>query len=230
MNGIKDEWTTEDGSIRLLLGDCLEILPVLGKVDACVTDPPYGIGADKGQAKRADKQHGKAAAPSKNYGTTDWDNDPASAEHIGACRDSSRWQVIFGGNYFQLPPSSCWLVWDKMNGENEYADCELAWTNIKKAVRRLSFRWHGMLRDERGERFHPTQKPVAVMQWAIGHCPESETVLDPFAGSGTTGVACIRLGRRFVGIEKEPKYFEIAKKRIRDELGARACEWVENRF
>jgi site-specific DNA-methyltransferase (adenine-specific)/modification methylase len=113
------------------------------------------------------------------------------------------------------------LVWDKLNGDNDYADCELAWTNIDKPVRRLRFRWHGMLRDEPGVRVHPTQKPVALMEWAIGHCPEAESVCDPYLGSGTTGVACVRLGRRFVGIEIDEKYFAVAVARIEKEIQMR---------
>ena len=202
------------GKCRLIQGDCLDILPTLGRVDAVVTDPPYGIGADKGQMRRAGKQNGAAIAPSKDYGSSDWDR-PIDDAAVHAMRDAGEHQVIFGGNYFDLPPSRGWLVWDKLNGKNDYADCELAWTNQDKPVRRIAFRWHGMLRDEPGERVHPTQKPVEVMRWAIEYLPdECQTILDPYMGSGTTGVACARLGRRFIGIEKEPKYFDIAVRRI----------------
>jgi site-specific DNA-methyltransferase (adenine-specific)/modification methylase len=122
--------------------------------------------------------------------------------------------ALFGGNYYALPPSRCWLVWDKVNGENEYADCELAWTNWDKAVRRIQWRWHGMLREGNEQRFHPTQKPEGVMRWVIGLCPKADTVLDPFMGSGTTGVACMNLGRKFIGIEICEKYYNIAVERI----------------
>ena len=107
------------------------------------------------------------------------------------------------------------MVWDKLNGDNDFADCELAWTNWPKAVRRLQWRWNGMIRQGNEERFHPTQKPLEVMKWVIELCPKSETILDPFMGSGTTGVAAIQMGRKFVGIERDPKYFEIACKRIK---------------
>lgn len=219
MNGIKPTWESDCGSVRLWNADCLDILPTLQGVDAVVTDPPYGIGADKGQSARANKQHGKAWAPTKDYGDLVWDSAPASAEQIEHCRAISKWQVFFGGNYFELPPARCWLVWDKLNGENDYADCELAWTNLDKAVRRIQFLWHGMLRGEKGDREHPTQKPVEVMRWAISHLPQdAHAIADPFMGSGTTGVACVRTGRKFLGIEKEPKYFDIARRRISDEL------------
>jgi DNA modification methylase len=212
---VKPTWATDDGSIACYLGDAREVLASFadGSIPAVVTDPPYGIGEAAGK----NKSRGLLAV-SKDYGNLDWDNKPASPELINECRRISKWQVIFGGNYFELPPAKCWLVWDKMNGKTDFADCELAWTNLNKAVRRIQFMWHGMLRDEEGERIHPTQKPVRVMQWAIAHCPDSETVCDPFSGSFTTAVACIRMGKRFIGVEREPKYFEDGIKRITDEL------------
>ena len=130
-------------------------------------------------------------------------------------RTAARRQIIFGGNYYDCPPASCWLVWDKENGDNDFADCELAWTNLPKAVRRIKFMWNGMLRangEQRGD--HPTQKPIGVMKWCIGHLPHGETILDPFMGSGTTGVAAVQMGRDFIGIEREAKYFDIACRRI----------------
>jgi len=182
---------------------------------ALVTDPPYGIGADAAQGKRSGHRHGAAWAASTDYGFSDWDNQPADPAIIMAARAACQYQIIFGGNYFELPPAKCWLVWDKLNGDNDYADCELAWTNLDKAVRRLQWRWHGMIRQEKGDRVHPTQKPVGVMTWCVEHLPsDCQTILDPFMGSGTTGVACVKLGRKFIGIEIEPKYFDIACKRI----------------
>lgn len=200
------------GDCRLILGDCLEVLPTLGKVDAVVTDPPYGIGEND----RKIASRGKLAAV-KDYGAVDWDNEPCSPKQIDAMRACSRWQIIFGGNYFQLPPSSCWLVWDKQNGDNDFADCELAWTNLPKAVRRIYWRWNGMIRKGDDVRQHPTQKPVGVMDWCLSQLPSGiKTVCDPFMGSGTTGVACVKLGRKFIGIELEPKYFDIACRRIEE--------------
>lgn len=200
------------GDCTLYLGDCLEVMPTLGKVDAVVTDPPYGIGENhKKVASR-----GKLAKPT-DYGEFNWDNEPASAKHISAILACSNNQIIFGGNYFHLPPTSCWLVWDKQNGENDFADCELAWTNLKKAVRRIYWRWNGMIRKGDDYREHPTQKPVGVMEWCINQLPnETQTILDPFMGSGTTGVACVKLGRKFIGIELDEKYFDIACKRIEE--------------
>lgn len=131
-------------------------------------------------------------------------------------RSAGRYQIIFGGNYYDCPPTSCWLVWDKLNGTNDFADCELAWTNLPKAVRRIRYLWKGMLRangEERGD--HPTQKPIGVMTWAIQQLPlGTMTILDPFMGSGTTGIAAVKCGMSFQGIERETRYFDAACRRI----------------
>lgn len=198
------------GDCTLYLGDCLEILPTLGKVDAVVTDPPYGIG----ESNERNQSRVRLATP-KDYGHYDWDRAPASPEQISAIRACSRHQIIFGGNYFNLPPTSCWLIWDKQN-TGDFADCEMAWTNLNKAVRRVYWRWNGMIRKGHEERHHPTQKPLGVMEWCLTHVPDAKTILDPFMGSGTTGVACAKLRRKFIGIEIEPKYFDIACRRIED--------------
>ena len=197
------------GDATLYLGDCMDILPTLQKVDAVITDPPYGI--NENSKKVASR--GKLAAP-KDYGDFDWDKAPPSDQLIDLIRTKGQHQAFFGGNYFTLPPTSCWLVWDKLNGDNDFADCELAWTNWHKAVRRLQWRWNGMIRQGNEERHHPTQKPLEVMKWVITLCPKAESILDPFMGSGTTGVAAIQMGRKFIGIEREPKYFDIACQRI----------------
>jgi site-specific DNA-methyltransferase (adenine-specific)/modification methylase len=201
------------GNATLYLGDCRDILPTLGKVDAVVTDPPYGIGE-----ARNDNASRSSLAKSRDYGVDSWDDKPIDDKLISFVRSAGRWCIMFGGNYYECPPTKCWLVWDKENGANDFADCELAWTNLPKAVRRIKYMWHGMLRangEQRGD--HPTQKPIGVMKWAISHLPEpNETILDPFMGSGTTGVAAVQMGKKFIGIEREPKYFDIACKRIED--------------
>ena len=197
------------GDCRLILGDCLEILPTLGKVDAVVTDPPYGIGI----ARRGTLGTERLAAV-KDYGVSDWDDSPCSPEILAQMRSISDWQIIFGGNYFDLPPTSCWLIWDKQN-TGEYADCEMAWTNMPKAIRRVHWLWNGMIRKGHEERFHPTQKPLGVMIWCLGQLPEGcNAILDPFMGSGTTGEACVSKGLAFTGIERDVRYYEIALRRI----------------
>lgn len=201
------------GNATLYLGDCREILPTLPKVDAVITDPPYGIGEAAGK----NKSRGKLAV-AKDFGNDAWDDEPISDDLIRMVREAGKWAVIFGGNYYAMPAAKCWLVWDKENGESDFADCELAWTNLPKAVRRIRYMWNGMLRangEARGD--HPTQKPIGVMAWAINHVPApNKLILDPFMGSGTTGVAAMNLQREFIGIEREPKYFDIACRRIED--------------
>ena len=202
------------GDATLYCGDCLEIMPTLGKVDAVLTDPPYGIGETGCNSRQKD---GVSRLGTKTrvvqYERMDWDASPCNAEQITIMRNISERQIIFGGNYFELPPTPCWLVWDKQNS-GAFADCELAWTNLDKAVRRIYWRWNGMIRKGDDVRVHPTQKPVGVMEWCLTHIPDAQTILDPFMGSGTTGVACAKLGRKFIGIELEPKYFDIACSRI----------------
>jgi len=201
------------GGQRLILGDCLEVMPLLGRVDGVVTDPPYGIG--ESQKKNLSRD---VLAECTVYAGGDFDEQPASAEQIEMLRGLSRYQIIFGGNYFDLPPTKCWLVWDKQTGNSDFADCELAWTNLDKAVRRIVWLWSGFLRrgEARGiKRVHLTQKPLEVMQWCIGHLPTTtQTILDPFMGSGTTLVACQKMGRSGIGIELDPEYFKIACRRV----------------
>ena len=199
------------GNCSLWLGDCREILPTLPKVDLVLTDPPYGIGEAAGKNKSRNK-----LAKAKDYGDDAWDNETPPVWLFGLMQEKSTNQIIFGGNYFVLPPSSCWLVWDKDN-TGDFADAELAWTNLQKAVRLKKHRWNGMLQEDmknKEVREHPTQKPVPVIEWCLSHVPDALTVCDPFAGSGTTGVACANMGKTFYGIEREPKYFDIACKRI----------------
>lgn len=198
------------GDATLILGDCREVIETLGPVDAVVTDPPYGIG----ESAKKNRTRGTVAIPPTDYGADDWDREPCPAEALAWMRENSRWQIIFGGNYFALPPAQCWLIWDKeVNGD--FADAEMAWTNLPKAVRLKRWMWNGMLRKGREERFHLTQKPVGVMEWCLTHLPaEARLIADPFMGSGTTGVACVNAGLSFIGIEREPRHFDTACRRI----------------
>ena len=203
------------GRATLYLGDCATILPKLKPVDLVCTDPPYGIGEAAGRAKSRGK-----LAKAIDYGNDDWDNQPIDPALMDAVRNAGRWQIIFGGNYYDCPAAKCWLIWDKVNGDNDFADCELAWTNLPKAVRLIRYMWKGMLREKGAQRGdHPTQKPLEVMKWCISHAPQSDTILDPFMGSGTTGVAAIQMGKAFIGIEREERYFEAACRRIREANG-----------
>ena len=205
----------------LYCGDCLDILPTLAdkSVDLVLTDPPYGIG----ESNEKNLSRGKWSTPT-NYGHYDWDKSIPSKEVFDAMISKSKNQIIFGGNYFieYLTNSSCWIVWDKDNGSSDFADCELAWTSFKTAVRKFRHKWQGMLQEnmkEKDKRYHPTQKPVALFGWCLNNYSKpNDLILDPFAGSGTTALACIRYNRRYTMIEKEEKYCEIAAKRIDTEL------------
>jgi site-specific DNA-methyltransferase (adenine-specific)/modification methylase len=208
----------QDSAVTIWHGDCREIAPTLGRFDLLLTDPPYGIGV-KPQSVSGGNAKWRGRRDTKNYGHVEWDAKPIEDSLLTACRALARWQIIFGGNYYALPPSACWLVWDKQNGDSYHADCELAWTNLDKAVRRLSFLWHGFRMATPETKWHPTQKPLAVMTWALGQAPDTAlTVLDPFAGSGTTGRAAKDLGRKAVLIEREERYCEIAARRMAQEV------------
>ncbi len=204
----------QDEAVTIYHADCRDVLPTLGEVDLVLTDPPYGIGEAAGK----NKSRGLLAT-SKDFGNEAWDDQPIDARLMDLVRAASRTQVIFGGNYYDLPPTSCWLIWDKDNGATDFADCEMAWTNMTTATRLLKWRWQGMLQGDMGNkehRWHPTQKPVPVMRWCIQRVPNAQTILDPFMGSGTTLRAAKDLGRKAIGIEIEieERYCEIAAKRM----------------
>lgn len=199
-----------------------------GPFDLLLTDPPYGIGEAAGKNASRTKPFGTAdsrrsspprpVAP-KDYGTSTWDDVAPSNLDIAWMRSFAKSQIIFGGNYFGMPPSKCWLVWDKVNGASDFADCELAWTNLDKAVRQFRYMWNGMLKEQPEERFHPTQKPLALMKWCISQAPKSvQTIVDPYMGSGTTLVAAKAMGLSAVGCELEEKYCEIAANRLRQSV------------
>ena len=170
---------------------------------AILTDPPYGIGRDG--KKRCTRHAG--------YEAKGWDTfRPEAALRMIAGADCPR--IIWGGNYFAdiFPKGDKWLVWDK-NQRIDQSDCELAWTSLAGALRVFNLGRHVLNMDGA---VHPTQKPVALMEWCLGFLPDAKTNLDPFMGSGTTLVACAKLGRKGIGIELDPDYFEIACKRVRD--------------
>ena len=203
------------GDATLYLGDCREILPTLGKVDAVVTDPPYGIDYGKRMKGKGDGNGGLDANRWKDYGSFTWDESRPSRETFDAIRSAAPKQIIWGGNYFTdyLPPTMQWLVWDKCQRDFSLADFEVAWSSQSAASRIFDYSRPEALRDGRE---HPTQKPVALMEWCLGFLPNARTILDPFMGSGTTGVACAKLDRAFIGIEREPTYFDIACRRIEE--------------
>ncbi len=189
-------------------GDCLEILPLLEPVDLVLTDPPYGGVLNKKNG------HGKLKDAVKKYGGGDWDYRP-SDNTIVNITNIGRNAIIWGGNYFSsaLQDQRCWLVWDKLNGDSSFGDCELAWTTFDIAVRKYSCHVSSI-----PGRCHPTQKPIQLFRWCIFLDKSNpRTILDPFLGSGTTAVASKQLGRKFIGIEISEKYCERAKQRLAQE-------------
>lgn len=190
------------GRARLILGDCRDILPTLGKVDAVCTDPPYGIGITKSNR----------LAVSRGMGGKSWDDETPTADFIAEVVAQAPQAIVWGGNYFRLPETRCVLVWDKQNDDRDFADLELAWTNIDAVARIFRMRPQNM----DGGKVHPTQKPVRLMKWCIDKLADPQTILDPFMGSGSTGCAAVSMGRAFIGIEREPDYFDIACRRIED--------------
>lgn len=144
-----------------------------------------------------------------------WDQHTVAQEHLDFIITVAKLAVVWGGNYYQMPPSRCWLAWFKTNSVATMADFELAWTNIDMPSRK--FLWKV---NTDGPRLHAAQKPVELMAWClkITKIAQGQTVLDPYMGSGTTGIACIRSGRKFIGIEKDRNYYEIARERLRSEM------------
>jgi DNA modification methylase len=207
---------------KLYHGDCLEIMPELGFMSLCITDPPYGINIAKTGRVGGTKPFGKSGGPEikpKEYPKSDWDASPPPRIAFEIIRAASQDQIIFGANYFSnyLPPSKCWLVWDKDNTGN-FSEAELAYTSFDLALRKIRWRWNGMLKEAPEERFHPTQKPVGLFAWILEkYGQDAVSVLDPYLGSGTTALACERLKKRWVGIEISEEYCAIAAKRIEAE-------------
>lgn len=214
----------EIGRATLYLGDCREVLPTLSGIDAVVTDPPYGIGhcyGDGGLSGGINWTSGRK--PKRRFANVtivgdDTSFDPGPILTLGVP------SILWGANHFadKLPPSPQWLIWDKRTdaatGKWDYSDCEIGWCSLRGPARIFRHVWMGALRageENQGkyQKEHPTQKPVALMRWCVERL-QGRTILDPFMGSGTTGVACMNLGRRFIGIEIESRYFEIACRRI----------------
>ena len=205
--------------------DCLEGMREIPdkSIDLVITDPPYGIGETNEQnLSRARNTKAWTRAKAIDYGHFEWDNKTPTAEYFSEIIRISKNQIIFGGNYFVLPPSPCWLVWNKKTS-GDFADAELAWTSFKTAVRMFDWLWNGYRQEDashKEERVHPTQKPVKLFEWIIkNYAKEGDTICDPFFGSGSCLVAAVRMGHQFIGFEKEPTYFEKAQIRIKNAQG-----------
>ena len=204
--------------------DCLEAMRQMedNAFDLAVVDPPYGIGYDKAISKQGGSKFGNAKTAKKNYHTADWDKSVPSEEYFEELFRVSKKQIIWGGNYFQLPPSKGFIVWDKRVDDsmsNDFADCELAWLSKGLGVARVfRFCWNGMIQGDmknKEERFHPTQKPVALYKWILSkYAKPGDKILDTHLGSGSSRIAAYDLGFDFVGYEIDKFYFDKQEERF----------------
>ena len=208
----EDEWVT------IYHGDCREILPSLPKVDLVLADPPYGIGY-KPQKHNSKTSWGDRTLCATDMLVSDTGNlDFDASEIYQQFKDVD--QVWWGANNYadSLPRSRGWLVWFKARGmgRTNFSHAELAWTSRNMPIRALDYLWQGVMKDgERNRSTHPTQKPMAVMNWCLSFFPDAQVILAPFLGSGTTAVCAKKLNRKCIGIEIEEKYCEIAANRCR---------------
>ena len=203
---------------KLYHGDCLDIMPHLYPVDLVLTDPPYGINRDKG-FEGATGFGGKGAPIARQQYSGKWDGKRPPKNLFDLLIKKGKLSLIFGGNYFSdlLPQSTHWIVWDKKNTMPTFGDCELIWTNDnKKSVKMIECEYNGLLGRE-CKRVHPTQKPVKLIIELLEKYKPNKSVLDAFLGSGTTAIACERLKRKWIGIEIDLKFCEVAVKRIEQE-------------
>jgi len=195
--------------------------------DLAIVDPPYGIG----ESGKTNKSRSKLAR-SKDYGNKDWDTSSPTLEYFNQLLRVSKNQIIWGANHFidKVPfGSPCWIVWDKVNGENDFADCELAYTSFKTAVRQVKFMWHGFMqggsfdgkmnpiKSANENRIHPTQKPVALYKWLLDkYAKQGDKILDTHLGSGSIAIACHDYGFDLTACELDTDYFNAAMKRLKD--------------
>lgn len=206
--------------------DCLEYMRNCkdNEFDLAIVDVPYGISVDEWMANDSNTQRGKSATKRGEYVDKNWDKTPPTDEYFTQLFRISKNQIIWGANHFIEKinrNSSCWLVWDKVNGDNGYADCELAWTSFKSAVRKVKYRWHGMLQADmknKEVRIHPTQKPMKLYAWILDtYAKKGQRILDTHLGSASSAIAAHYFDCDFVGLEIDKEYFDKAMKRIKNE-------------
>jgi site-specific DNA-methyltransferase (adenine-specific) len=193
-------------------------------IDLAIVDPPYGIGASNDSRfgkpfKDTTSKTGKIYF-ANNYKKSDWDNERPSAIYFHHLKRVSKNQVIWGGNYFIefLKSTSCFIVWDKLNGGSNLADCELAWTSFNTSVRKIELLWNGFQRCEKTDRIHPTQKPVALYRWLLqNYAKPGQLILDTHSGSGSCAIACLLEGFDFIAIEKDKDYWQASVDRFNTE-------------
>ena len=205
------------GNIKLYNADCMEVMKTFKdkQFSLAIIDPPYGIGMDKTHFKTKSSN-----SKPTDYNAKDWDSTIPNKEYFAELMRVSKNQIIWGGNYFveNLTNSSCWVVWDKDNGDSIHADCELAWTSFKTGVRKIKWLWHGMRQQNmksKEKRIHPTQKPVQLYKWLLqNYAKEGDTILDTHFGSLSIGIACHNMKFDLTAIELDADYYEQAKQRL----------------
>lgn len=217
----------ERGSIRLYQADCMEAMRQIPDkwYELCICDPPYGIGESmKDNTTRGvnGSLNNSALGYAKNYKISEWDKYPPSEEYFNQLCRISKNQIIWGGNYFGRPGSSCWIVWDKDNGNNDFADCELAWTSFKTAVRKFKFKWHGMLQEDmknKEYRIHRTQKPVKLYEWLLkNYAKPGDKILDTHGGSMSHAIACYNLDFALDLFELDGDYYKAGVERFQQHI------------
>lgn len=204
--------------------DCMEGMSKFSDkyFDLAIVDPPYG-GVTQGGYMSNPHTCDKLAS-AKDYHLSLWDCSRPKDEYFKELLRVSKNQIIWGGNYYAslLPDSQCWIVWDKENGLNHFADGELAWTSFNQAVRIFHFRWAGMLQGNmknKESRIHPTQKPVALYEWLINKFAQpDDIILDTHVGSASSLIACHRTRHKFVGFEIDETYYKESKDRLDQEM------------
>ncbi|OQC44024.1 MAG: Modification methylase DpnIIB [Bacteroidetes bacterium ADurb.Bin028] len=207
----------DKAQISIYNEDCLQALKAMAdkQFDLAIVDPPYGIGMDSTHFKTKSSK-----AKPNDYGKKDWDNAIPNKEYFNELLRVSRHQIVWGGNYFveNLTNSSCWVVWDKDNGDSIHADCELAWTSFKTGVKKVKWLWHGMRQQNmknKEKRIHPTQKPVALYRWLLYEfAKEGDKILDTHLGSGSIAIACWDMGYDLTAYEVDKEYYDNACKRL----------------
>ena len=216
--GVEIDFNKQNG--YFINADCMEGMKQFPDkyFDLAIVDPPYGIN------ENGDKNHtrGKLAVAKNYHSFYGEDKEPPKEDYFRELFRVSKNQIIFGANHFisRMPyDSPCWIVWDKDNGENDFADCELAWTSYRTAVRRLRFRWAGMLQENMKNkeiRIHPTQKPVALYKWILqNYAKPDDKILDTHVGSASSLVACRETGHKYVGFEIDREYYNMASERLK---------------
>ena len=205
------------GNIKLYNADCMEVMKTFKdkQFDLAIVDPPYGIGMDKTHFKTKSSN-----SKPTDYNAKDWDRAIPNKEYFAELIRVSKNQIIWGGNYFveNLTNSSCWVVWDKDNGDSIHADCELAWTSFKTGVRKIKWLWHGMRQQNmknKETRIHPTQKPIALYRWILqNYAKQGDKILDTHGGSMSIAIACDMEGFDLGICEIDIDYFNTGVKRF----------------